>query len=111
MATADTPLSDAISRILAASSTTEFGAFVSTFRGSTVGVIATALPPGLTPGQAFQAGAGNVELVVVGTPDGRRMLKACADPEVFVTRFPDTPINALMVVSPANGYGLHGWWY
>jgi hypothetical protein len=36
-------------------------------------------------------------LALVGTPDGRRMVKACADPALFVQRYPDTRINVLMV--------------
>ena len=96
MGTAATPLSDAISRLLGDSSSAAFASFVGTFRRSTVGVVAAALPRGRKPGETFQAGAGDVQLVVVTTPDGRRMLKACADPETFAVKFPETKINALM---------------
>jgi hypothetical protein len=90
------PLSDAISQLRGDSSSEAFRFFVGTFRQSILGVVATALPPDRKAGETFRAGAGDVELVVVATPDGRRMLKACADPDAFVIRFPETKINALM---------------
>ena len=96
METRATPLSDAIARLRGDSSSEAFASFVGTFRRSTLGVVATVLPLGHKPGETFQAGSGDVQLVVVTAPDGRRMLKACADPETFAVRFPEPKINALM---------------
>jgi hypothetical protein len=96
MPTPATPLSDTITDLLADSSEEAFAAFVRTFRRSTLGVVASALPPARRPGETFQAGSGDVRFVPVTTPDGRRMFKACADPETFALRFPEPRINALM---------------
>lgn len=92
-----TPLSDAISMLMSDSRPAALASFVETFRRSRVGVVALTLPPNRLPGETFQAGPGEVSLALVNTPDGRRMVKACADPETFAARYPDTKITALML--------------
>ena len=91
-----TPLSDEISVLLSDSKPGSLASFVETFRRSRVGVVALTLPANRRPGETFQAGPGEVTLALVSTPDGRRMVKACADPETFASRYPETKITALM---------------
>ena len=91
-----TALSNAISRIVSAPSPQAFAEFLEVFREATLGVVALTLPSQVQPGETFRAGKGDVSLTVVSTPDGRRMVKACADPPVFAKRYPETKINALM---------------
>jgi hypothetical protein len=91
----DTPLSDLVSRV-AAEGPAAFAAFFAAFLASNVGVIATALPTDRRPGELFQAAVGELELALVVTPDGRTMLKACADPAAFSQLHPDPPLSALM---------------
>lgn len=83
--TLPTPLSDAISRLLESAEDNAFDSFLEVFRSSQVGV-------------GFPAQHGDtLRLAVVETPDNRRMIKACADPGVFVQRFPGEPkINGLI---------------
>jgi hypothetical protein len=92
-----TPLSDAIAILLSDSRPGSLALFVETFRRSRVGVVVLTLPSNRLPGETFQAGPGEVSLALVSTPDGRRMVKACADPETFASRYPDTTITALML--------------
>jgi hypothetical protein len=61
-------------------------------------VIAQNVPVGRVPGETFQTGSTDrMTLALVATPDGRRMVKACADPSLFIQRYPETKINVVMV--------------
>jgi hypothetical protein len=92
------PLSDAITAVALQGTDSSFAAFIEVFLDARVGLVAQNIPAGHPPGETFQTGpTDRMTLALVGTPDGRRMLKACADPPLFVQRYPDTKINILMV--------------
>lgn len=93
-----TPLSDLITTLLASSDQATFAKFDDLFLRSQVGVVASGLPTNRCHGEGFRVGEHDrVTLELVETPDGRAMIKACADPEVFCRRYPDTKITALML--------------
>jgi hypothetical protein len=94
----DATLSDAITAVAAQGSDASFAAFIERFLDASVGVIAQNVPAGRVPGETFQTGSTDrMTLALVGTPDGRRMVKACADPSLFTQRYPETKINVVMV--------------
>jgi hypothetical protein len=93
----DASLSDAITAIASHGTDAAFASFVQKFLDARVGLVAQNIPAGRLPGETFQTGpADSMTFEVVGTPDGRRMVKACADPPLFVRRYPETKINVLM---------------
>ncbi|MEO1085658.1 MAG: hypothetical protein AAFY88_15570 [Acidobacteriota bacterium] len=92
-----TPLSDHITTLLESENDDNFEAVVYAFLDSQVGVEAKGLPAGLKPGSRLEVGATEtVGLPRVTVPDGRLMLRACADPDAFSRNFPEIQINALM---------------
>ena len=94
----DAPLSDAITAVASQGTDASFAAFIEMFLDARVGLVAQDIPSGRSPGETFETGpTDRVTLALVGTPDGRRMVKACADPSLFVQRYPETKINLLIV--------------
>jgi len=94
----NTALSDLVSALADTADERIVGEFYSVFMRSSMGIEAANLSPHLAPGTTFQIGANDrVSLRLVQTPDGRRMVKACADPEVFSARYPETKITAVML--------------
>ena len=92
-----TPLSDLITALLANGDQATFAKFDDLFLRSQVGVVASGLPTNRRQGEGFRVGEHDrVTLELVETPDGRAMIKACADPDTFCRRYPDTEITALM---------------
>jgi hypothetical protein len=88
-----TPLSDCITRFLEQSTPENYEQFLRVFLGSQLGVILKDIP-GSHSGQ-YVAGK-NARTAAVGiTPDGKRMLLACADRAIFVQRF-QQPFNEEM---------------
>lgn len=96
MSASATPLSDAISRLVADDTPESFSAFLSVFRRSVVGTVAASVPANRKPGETFVAREGEVKLAILKAPNGQKMVQACADPEVFAVRVADSRINALM---------------
>src|SRR6185436_785007 len=93
-----TPLSDLIMALVANGDQATFARFDDLFLRSRVGVIAAGMPANRRPGETFQVGGQDrVALELVKAPDGRTMIKACADPDVFSRRYPDAKITALML--------------
>jgi hypothetical protein len=87
-----TPLSDAISALVAHDDPATYDRLVQTFLGERLGVIASGLPA--THGASIRIEPGQrVTCAVTDLPDGRTMVLACADLPTFVTRF-DRPFNA-----------------
>jgi len=65
------------------------------FAESVFGVMMSGLPKA-EPGQKLVVdGSGSVKMQFVSDPDGRRMIKACADPELFDINYPGC-INVTM---------------
>ena len=94
----DATLSDAIAAVASEETDAAFAAFMELFLGTSVGLIAGNVPEGRRPGETFSTGPKDrVTLSLVTIPDGRLMVKACADPSTFLQRYPDTKINVLMV--------------
>ncbi len=85
-----TPLSDLMST-LNANTVPQFHAL---FLRSELGVLLRNLPTDVTPGARIQAGP-DVSFSPVRSPDGRLMMKACADPHAFVQQYPGT-VNAFL---------------
>lgn len=83
-----TPLSDLITRALEDASGEHMRAFHDAFLRSRVGVVASGLPDD-ADGVYRTTAADRVGLARMATPDGRVMLLACADREVFIRRFHD----------------------
>jgi hypothetical protein len=91
-----TPLSDLITLLCSDDSEELLARFHQQFLAGTVGVLMQNLPATRQPGERFQTGrSDNIGFAPVATPDGRTMVKACADPEQFVQRYPGA-INTLM---------------
>jgi hypothetical protein len=102
---AEAPLSDAITAVASQGTAASFAAFIEIFLDARVGLLAQNVPADHLPGETFQTGPSDrMSLALVGTQDGRRMVKACADPSLFVQRYPDTQINILMVAASSLGW-------
>lgn len=86
MAQSSTLLSDCITRCIEQDTRENYEHFLQVFLGSQLGVILKGIPHGIS-GQYV---AGNCELTAAmgSTPDGKKMLLACADRAIFVQRFP-----------------------
>lgn len=93
----DTPLSDLLNAIRERpEDENAFRRFCEAFLDSSIGVTAAGVPAG-RPGERFVTGPEHkISLPLVGTPDGRTMIKACADVAAFVRKFPDTKITAML---------------
>jgi hypothetical protein len=93
----ETSLSDLITALLENANERAWANFHALFLVSELGIEATGLPSNRAPGETFQVGASDrMTTKVVQTPDGRSMVKACADPHVFARRYPDAAITAGM---------------
>lgn len=86
-----TPLSDCISRYVERASSENYDNFLRAFLSSQLGVILTGLPQGISG--KYVAGKDELSAAMSHTPDGKKMLLACADRAVFVQRF-NRPFNA-----------------
>ena len=65
------------------------------FAESVFGLLMSGLPK-VEPGQKLVVdGSGSVTMQFVSDPNGRRMIKACADPELFDVNYPGC-INVMM---------------
>jgi hypothetical protein len=93
----DTPLSDLISALRDDPDGHLRAELHAVFMASILGLEAEGMPSNRAPGETFEVGPGDqIRMKLVGTPDGRRMIKACADPRAFAARYPDAAITALM---------------
>lgn len=87
-------MSDAITALLADARPHILERFHGCFLDASLGVMLVGVPANAHG--TFQISENDdVTIAFVDTPDGRRMVKACADPKVFVHRFA-FPINAEM---------------
>lgn len=80
-----TPLSDCISRYVDQGTSENYAKFIEVFLCSNLGVIVTGVPPG-NVGQ-YVASKNELAVAMSNTPDGKKMVLACADRAVFVRRF------------------------
>jgi len=85
-----TPLSDAIALCVSENTRARYEEFIRVFLVSKMGVIASG--PQREPG-TYKAGKDEFGVAIGGTPDGRKMVLACADRAVFVQRY-SRPFNA-----------------
>jgi hypothetical protein len=81
-----TPLSDFISALVADSGPGPLRAFHEVLMTSDLGVQIIGAPADAV-GEYRVAAGDNIRITLVATPDGRIMVKACADPRVFVQRY------------------------
>ena len=81
-----TPLSDFISAVVADFGPGPLRAFHAAFMTSDLGVQTIGVPADAV-GEYRVAAGDNVRMAQVATPDGRIMVKACADPRVFAQRY------------------------
>jgi hypothetical protein len=100
-----TPLSDCISRCIERDTPENYNRFLQTFLRSQLGVIVTGIPQGRS-GQ-YVAGKDELTVALGASPDGKRMLLACADRATFVQRFSqgfnaEVDAIALMKMALAN---------
>ena len=86
-----TPLSDRISCLLARNTPENYEEFLRVFLASQLGVIVQGFSKE-SSGQ-FVAGRNELTAAMSATPDGRKVLLACADRAVFVQRY-KAPFNA-----------------
>jgi hypothetical protein len=91
MPDSSTPLSDCITRCIEQDTRENYEHFLHFFLGSQLGVILQGIPQGVS-GQVV-AGKNELSAAMGSTPDGKRMLLACADRAVFLQRF-KRPFNA-----------------
>ena len=91
MPESSTPLSDCISRYVEQGTRENYEQFLTVFMNSQLGVIVQGAPEG-TSGQ-YVAGKNELRVSMSTTPDGKRMVLACADRAIFVRRFAQ-PFNA-----------------
>lgn len=85
MPTSPTPLSDRISRYVEQGTPENYEQFLRFFLGAQLGVIVKGIPPGIS-GQ-YVACKDELTVGMSITPDGKKMVLACADRAVFVQRF------------------------
>lgn len=86
-----TPLSDRISGLLERNTPENYEEFLRVFLASQLGVILQGLSKEVS-GQ-YVAGKNELTAAMSTTPDGRKVLLACADRAVFVQRY-QAPFNA-----------------
>lgn len=90
-----TPLSDKISALIETSSQSLIQEFENVFLNAQLGIVMHGRPEG-EPGQKIVIdGSGKTTISLVDDPNGKSMLKACADPDVFENNYKEG-INALM---------------
>jgi len=105
MARSSTLLSDCITRCIEQDTRENYENFLQVFLGSQLGVILKGIPQGIS-GQ-YVAGNNQITAAMGTTPDGKKMLLACADRASFVQRFPqafnaEVDAVALMKMALAN---------
>jgi hypothetical protein len=91
MTGATIPLSDSITRLVGRNTPEHYADFIRVFMDSRLGIIVQGVPAG-AKGE-FTAGQNQVSAALGMTPDGKKMLLACAGRAVFVQRF-NRPFNA-----------------
>jgi len=91
MPESSTSLSDSISRYVEQGTPENYEHFLRVFLGSQLGVILKGIPQG-TSGQ-YVAGKDELTVAMSSTPNGKKMVLACADRAAFVQRFAQ-PFNA-----------------
>ena len=90
----DTPLSDYISALIADFGPDPLQAFHTAFITADLGVRMINVPVHAA-GEYRVAKGDDIRMAYVVTPDGRTMVKACADPRIFAQRY-NYAINATM---------------
>jgi hypothetical protein len=85
MPDSSTPLSDCISRYVEQASPENYQSFLRAFLSSQLGVILTGVPHGVSG--KYVAAKNELAAAMSHTPDGKKMLLACADRAVFVQRY------------------------
>ena len=105
MAQSSTLLSDCITRCIEKDTRENYEHFLQVFLGSQLGVILKGIPQGIS-GQ-YVAGNNQLTAAMGGTPEGKKMILACADRAIFVQRFPqafnaEVDAVALMKMALAN---------
>ena len=88
-----TPLSDCIADIVAGETPKKWARFFDALLVARLGVVVTGAPE--IPGPHV-AGKNEMSVCVTETPDGRVMILACADPQVYAGRYPNQGFNADM---------------
>lgn len=88
----ETPLSDLITRVLRSSVARDTDRLHREFLAASVGIFVLRLPN--APAGAV-IDAGGLELPIFRAPNGMRVIRVCADPEVFQARF-GVVLNALI---------------
>jgi hypothetical protein len=84
MLDSSTPLSDCITRCIEQNTRENYERFLQVFLGSQLGVILQSIPQGVS-GQVVAA-KNEFSAATGRTPDGKKMLLACADRSIFVQR-------------------------
>jgi hypothetical protein len=92
-----TPLSECISRCIEQDTPENYEHFLQVFLRSQIGIIVKGIPQG-SSGQ-YVAKKNELTAAMASTPDGKRMLLACADRAAFVQRFTQ-PFNAELGAAP-----------
>lgn len=105
MAQTSTPLSDCITHCIEQDTREPYEHFLRVFLGSQLGVIVKDPPQGASG--KYVAGNNELTVAMSSTPDGKKMLFACADRAIFVQRFPqafnaEVDAVALMKMALAN---------
>ncbi|MCA9679155.1 MAG: SseB family protein [Kofleriaceae bacterium] len=99
-----TPLSDAITEVLQGQTPALYARFLEVFARSRLGVIVHGLAAGADG--TVMVLRGEARCAMIKHPDGRGMVLACSDREVFVTRF-DRPFNAELDAAELMKVALH----
>jgi hypothetical protein len=90
-----TPLSDKLSTLINSTDPSLKADLERCFLTAELGIILTGLPTVASTQSYTINSTDNVQSVLVGDPEGRPMVKACADPAVFEQNYP-AGINALI---------------
>ena len=89
-------ISELISKLAAGSDKSPLPHLEGMFAESVFGLLVSGLPPAAEPGQKLVVdGSGSVTMQWVCDPNGKKMIKACADPELFNVIYPGC-INVTM---------------
>jgi hypothetical protein len=90
-----TPLSDSITPLLESNTKALSDEFERLFINSKLGIIITGLPSHASGTQYQVSGTDQVKCQVVSDDQGNYLIKACADPDIFESKF-NVGINAIM---------------
>lgn len=85
-------ISDLITDVVNDDSDASFERLLAALPAAMFGLEVAGISPDVAPGARVDAGG--TQLPQVSTPDGRRWVRACADPAEFAVRFPETEITA-----------------